>query len=78
MAYHLDQNRMGNCHHDHITIKFERNKKKLYLSELHWEKYIFISCQIEWLYDRGISFPFDFEPNRIPFFLRARTFVSGL
>ena len=32
----------------------------------HWENYI--SNSFQWMgYDRGDSFPFDFEPNGIPF-----------
>ena len=40
---------------------------------VHWENYISISFHI---YDRGDSFPFDFEPNGIPFGSKSKGKLS--
>ena len=56
---------------------------------VHWENYISISLHIEWdmivvtvflshwmVYDRGDGFPFDFEPNGIPFGSKSKGKLS--
>ena len=45
---------------------------------LHWENYVSISFHIEhWMgYDRGVSFPFNFESNEIPFVSKSKGKLS--
>ena len=57
-----------NCQFDHINL----NSKRM----IHWEKLYFLFLS-NWMgYDRGNSFPFDFEPNGNPFGSKSKRNLS--